>query len=106
LDSSRHSEHRKLWSRRRVIGAGVGLGAGIGLGAGLAGLAGQAFQQGQQSQPGQSTQAMSAGGPLTRQQIQEAIDGLDLRFSKGEIGEDNYNRLMQKWETKLKELDG
>ncbi len=86
--------------------AGVGLGAGIGLGAGLAGLAGQAFQQGQQSQPGQSAQAMSAGGPLTRQQIQEAIDGLDLRFSKGEIGEDNYNRLMQKWETKLKELNG
>ena len=85
-------------------GAGAGLGAGIGLGAGLAGMVGQAFGQAQ-SQPQQS-QAAPAGGALTRQQVQEAIDALDLRFSKGEVGEETYNRMIQKWEQRLKEMGG
>jgi len=50
--------------------------------------------------------APAAGGALTREQVQEAIDALDLRFSKGEIAEAAYNRLMAKWEAKLKELGG
>lgn len=81
-------------------GTGVGLGAGIGLGASLAGMLGQSFQAGQTSPP------PPAGGALTRAQIEEAIDALDLRFSKGEISEENYNRLMKKWEDRLKELGG
>ncbi|HNP73466.1 MAG TPA: hypothetical protein PKK15_20295, partial [Kouleothrix sp.] len=47
-----------------------------------------------------------AGGALTRAQVQEAIDALDLRFSKGEISEDTYNRMSKKWEERLKELGG
>ena len=81
---------------------GVGLGAGFGLGAGLAGALGQAFQQRQQPAQPQT----GGAGPLTRQQVQEAIDALDLRFSKGEIGEETYNRMIQKWETRLQELGG
>lgn len=95
-------------------GAGVGLGAGIGMGAGLAGMLGQAFQA-NQSQPSaqqppappaptQTPPAQSASGTLTREQVQQAIDSLDLRFSMGEISEESYKRLMAKWEEKLKEM--
>src|SRR5215470_3825508 len=96
-----------------AAGAGVGLGAGIGLGASMAGMLGQALQPQQpQAQPTQPPPppapavAPATGGSLTRAQVQEAIDALDLRFSKGEIGEEAYNRLMAKWEAKLKELGG
>ena len=91
-------------------GAGVGLGAGIGLGASMAGMLGQSLQP---QQPPAAAPAATAAptpasgtGPMTRAQVQEAIDALDLRFSKGEIGEETYNRLMAKWEAKLKELGG
>ena len=91
-------------------GTGVGLGAGIGLGAGVAGMLGQAFQQPQQSQQPQPQQPVAApgagAGPLTRAQVQEAIDALDMRFSKGEISEDAYNRMLHRWENRLKELGG
>jgi membrane protease subunit (stomatin/prohibitin family) len=88
-------------------GAGVGLGAGIGLGANMAGMLNQSLQQPQQpaaAAPAAPATSAAGSGPLTRAQVQEAIDGLDLRFSKGEISEDAYNRLMAKWEAKLKEL--
>ena len=91
-----------------AAGAGVGLGAGIGLGASMAGMMGQAMQP--QQQPQQAAPAPppaaapAAAGTLTRAQVQDAIDTLDLRFSKGEISEDMYNRMMAKWEAKLKEL--
>lgn len=93
-------------------GAGVGLGAGIGLGAGMAGMITNAFQQGQQRQPpaqpaaDAGAAAATAAAPITKDQVQQAIDSLDLRFSKGEISEDTYNRLMKKWEAKMKELGG
>ena len=86
-----------------AAGAGVGLGAGIGLGAGLAGMVGQAFQQGQQQPQAAPPQA---AGPLTRADVQQAIDTLDLRFSKGEISEETYNRMLQRWEARLQELEG
>jgi uncharacterized membrane protein len=38
--------------------------------------------------------------------VQDAIDSLDLRFSKGEISEETYNRMLQRWEARLKELGG
>lgn len=91
-------------------GAGLGLGAGVGLGAGLAGMLGQAFQGGQQQQappqPAAPAAAAAQSAPVTREQVQQAIDNLDLRFSNGEISEDNYNRLMQKWQDRLKEMGG
>lgn len=84
-----------------AAGTGVGLGAGIGLGAQMAGMMSQAFQSGTGSAP-----ATAPSGPMTKQQVQEAIDALDLRFSKGEINEDTYNRLSAKWQQKMKELGG
>ncbi len=95
--------------------SGVGLGAGFGMGASLAGMLGQAFQSGQAApQPQPSSQqpqqpsaaAPATGGAITRDQIQQAIDNLDLRFSMGEISEENYNRLMQKWQDRLKQMGG
>ncbi len=81
-------------------GVGAGLGAGIGLGAGLAGMVSQSFQQGGKG----STVTPDTGAPLTKDQIRQAMDTLDLRFSKGEISEETYNRMMKKWEDRLKEL--
>jgi membrane protease subunit (stomatin/prohibitin family) len=91
---------------------GLGLGAGVGLGAGLAGTMAQAMQQGQQAPPPAppstappAPPAATEGGALTRAQIQQAIEMLDLRFSNGEISEQTYNRMAQRWEARLKELE-
>ncbi|HTD76758.1 MAG TPA: hypothetical protein VK898_03905, partial [Chloroflexota bacterium] len=72
----------------------------------------QAMQQGQQAAPPAApptapttAAAATEGGALTRAQIQQAIEMLDLRFSKGEIGEETYNRMVQRWEARLKELE-
>jgi membrane protease subunit (stomatin/prohibitin family) len=106
-----------------IAGAGVGLGAGMQLGSilgnALHGQQQQPPQQQQQSpqpapqqQPPQpatgETQKLSSGGGggLTRDQIMQAIDSLDMRFSMGEISEDNYNRLVQKWQQRLREMGG
>ena len=94
-----------------AAGTGVGLGAGIGLGASMAGMLGQAMQHPPQTQPVTPAPAPAAAPPavpgaLTLAQVQDAIDALDMRFSKGEVGEDTYNRLMAKWDAKLKELRG
>jgi membrane protease subunit (stomatin/prohibitin family) len=82
-------------------GMGVGLGAGIGLGAGMAQMIGQSMQP--TAQPAQQAPAASSGA-LTRQQVQVAIDALDLRYSKGEVDDATYNRLMKKWEDRLAEM--
>ncbi|NJO07943.1 MAG: hypothetical protein HC876_21840, partial [Chloroflexaceae bacterium] len=50
--------------------------------------------------------AAAASGPLTIDQVKAAMDNLDMRFSMGEMSEENYNRLMQKWQDKLQELGG
>ena len=83
------------------MGAGIGMGAGAGMGFGMAQMLGQAMQS-QPQAPAES--APASGGPLTKAQVQEAIDALDLRFSKGEIAEETYNRLMKKWEDRLAEM--
>jgi membrane protease subunit (stomatin/prohibitin family) len=99
-------------------GEGMGMGAGLGMGMGMAGMVSQAFQQGQQGQQGQQPQQQqqppaapppaaapaAASGPLTREQIQQAIDSLDMRFSMGEISEETYNRMVKRWEDRLKEM--
>lgn len=93
-------------------GAGVGLGAGFGLGASVASMFGQAMQQPQQQQPqyqqppAQAAAPAAAGGATTREQVQATIDALDMRFAQGEISEETYNKLMARWEQKLKELGG
>jgi membrane protease subunit (stomatin/prohibitin family) len=92
-------------------GAGVGLGAGIGLGAGMANLFGQAMNPAQQQaapapQPAAPAAPAASGEPVTLAQVQQLIDGLDQRLANGELSEATYNRLVQKWEAKLRELGG
>jgi membrane protease subunit (stomatin/prohibitin family) len=85
-----------------AAGTGVGLGAGMGMGAAMANMMNQTMQPPQQP----PAPAAQGGGHLTHEKVQQAIDNLDLRFSMGEISEETYNRLMQKWEAKLKEFGG
>ena len=69
------------------------------MGASMAQMIGQSM-----SQPAQQQAPASSGGALTKAQVQEAIDALDLRYSKGEIDDATYNRLMKKWEDRLAEM--
>ena len=55
----------------------------------------------QQAAPPAAAPAPSAT-PTTKAEVQAMIDGLDMRFSKGEISEETYNRLVARWEEKLK----
>lgn len=89
---------------------GMGLGAGVSMGAAMANMFNQAFQPQPQSQPQPAPQPAAAppaaapSGPMSREQIQQAIDNLDYRFSMGEISEETYNRMVKRWEDRLKEL--
>jgi len=38
----------------------------------------------------------------TKKRIQELLDGLDMRLALGEITEETYNRLKEKWESRMK----
>jgi len=62
---------------------------------------GQGGQNQQQAAPPPAAPA-AGGTPTTKAEIQAMIDGLDMRFSKGEISEETYNRLVARWEEKLK----
>ncbi len=88
-------------------GTGVGLGAGIGMGAAMAQMLSQSMQQGQQAR---SAPAQPAGGapavPTTAAEIRATLDNLDVRLAAGEISEETYNKLVAKWEARLKELGG
>ncbi len=91
-------------------GVGVGLGAGMGMGAGMVGMLSQAFQmQSPAATPPQPAQpsppaAEASGTIISREQVQQAIDNLDMRFSMGEMSEATYQRLVQKWQTRLQEM--
>jgi membrane protease subunit (stomatin/prohibitin family) len=88
--------------------SGMGIGAGMGMGMGMANMIAQGMNPNQPSQQAASQQSppSQGGGGISIQQVQQAIDNLDLRFSMGEISEENYNRLMQKWQARLKEMGG
>ena len=108
--------------------AGATIGAGMGMGMGqVLGNSMMSPEQQQQQQTSQMMQnmmmqkmmdMMNNGGqnqqqaappppapsatPTTKAEIQAMIDGLDMRFSKGEISEETYSRLVARWEEKLK----
>lgn len=102
-----------------LAGAGVGLGVGQQIGAAMNPGAAEAQQQQQMmqnmmmqqmmqmmnnmQQGNQQQQQAPAGGaaPQTRAEVQAMIDALDMRFANGEISEDAYNKLVQKWQQKL-----
>ena len=82
-------------------GTGVGLGAGIGMGATMAQMLTQSMQQ-----PAQPAAPAAPAAATTAAEVQATLDSLDMRPAAGEITEDTYNRLVAKWEARLKELGG
>jgi hypothetical protein len=107
-----------------LAGAGVGLGVGQSIGAALNPEAAAMQQQLQQQQlmmqqlmmqqmqnqagANQPQQAASSApaAPQTKEEIQAMIDSLDMKLANGEISEDTYNRLVAKWQERLKQLGG
>lgn len=59
----------------------------------------------QAQQAAQQPAKDSTSFEITREQIQGMLDQLDVRLASGEISEDTYPRLAQRWETRLKSLD-
>jgi membrane protease subunit (stomatin/prohibitin family) len=105
-----------------LASAGVGLGVGQQVGAALnpdaAALQQQQqllmMQMMQQMVQGQQGQAQAASGeapaqatavPQTAEEIRAYLDQLDARLAAGEISEKVYEKLTEKWEARLKELD-
>ncbi|GIL09247.1 MAG: hypothetical protein BroJett033_7580 [Chloroflexota bacterium] len=106
-----------------LASAGVGLGVGQQVGAALNPEAAALQQQLQQQQmmmqqmmmqqmmqnqqPGAqqaAAPAATAQAPQTKEQIQAMIDSLDMKLASGEISEENYNRLVAKWQERLSQL--
>jgi hypothetical protein len=57
------------------------------------------------NQPQQAASSAPAA-PQTKEEIQAMIDSLDMKLANGEISEDTYNRLVAKWQERLKQLGG
>ena len=106
-----------------LAGAGVGLGVGQQVGAALNPDAAALQQQQQmmmmqmmqqmmqqQQQGGQQTSAQPAQAaptvPQTAAEIHAYLDQLDAKLMAGEVSEDLYKKLYDKWEARLKELGG
>ena len=105
-----------------LASAGVGLGVGQQMGAALNPEAAALQQQLQQQQMmmqqmmmQQMMQNQQSGGqpgsaqaapqtPQTKEQILAMIDSLDMKLANGEISEENYNRLVAKWQERLSQL--
>lgn len=67
----------------------------------------QMMQQMQQNPQGEAKTAAPAGGgtPQSVEEIQQALDALEIRLMNGEISEDLYNKMAAKWQAKLDELN-
>ncbi len=106
-----------------LAGAGVGLGVGQQIGSALNPDA-AALQQQQQMMMMQMMQQMmqnqggggqpaapaaptgEAAAPQTAEEIRAYLDQLDAKLMNGEVSEKIYEKLYEKWETRLKELEG
>ncbi len=90
--------------------SGLGMGAGMGMGFGMAQMFMQAMgQQPAQSQPQQQQQQPTPSGsrpPQTPEEIQALLDALDMRLAMGEISEETYRMLTEKWKKRLDEMRG
>jgi membrane protease subunit (stomatin/prohibitin family) len=61
----------------------------------------------QQNQPRSGDQpAVQAPAPQTKEEVQMLLDQLDMKVASGEISQEIYNRLHEKWSQRLKELGG
>lgn len=109
-----------------LAGAGVGLGVGQSIGASMNPEGAEMQRQMQQqqmmmnqmmmnmmagqgqggqagAQPAQPAQAAPAN-PQTKEEIQALLDGLDAKLMSGELSEETYKRLSEKWEKRLADL--
>ncbi len=104
-----------------LAGAGVGLGVGQQIGAALNPDAAalqqqqqmmmmqmmQQMMQQQQGQQGQQAPAQATPAvPQTAAEVRAYLDQLDAKLMAGEVSEDLYKKLYEKWEARLKELGG
>lgn len=108
-----------------LAGAGVGLGVGQQIGAALnpemSEMQRQMAQQqmmmqqmmmnmmqnqGGGQQQAQQAPAAAPQNPQTREEVQALLDQLDAQLVAGKISEAAYNRLVEKWTQRLKELGG
>src|SRR5262249_53206392 len=103
-----------------LTGAGVGLGVGQSLGAALNPEQAALQQQMQQQQlmmqqmmmqmmqqhNGNVNPANVPAEPQTAEQVKALLDKLDMKLASGEISEDLYKKMSEKWEARLKELGG
>jgi membrane protease subunit (stomatin/prohibitin family) len=108
-----------------LAGAGLGLGVGQALGGQLDPnsqamqaqlqqqqlMMQQMMMQMMQNQQGQGGQAGNKSAtppaqPQTKEEIRAFLDALDMRLANGEISEDIYKKMTEKWEARLKELGG
>ncbi|MFN8377125.1 MAG: SPFH domain-containing protein [Anaerolineae bacterium] len=106
-----------------LAGAGVGLGVGQSIGAAMNPegaemqrqmqqqqmmmnqmMMNMMAQQGGQGQPQQATPAAAPANPQTKAEVQALLDQLDTKLMNGEISEDTYKRLTEKWEKRMSEL--
>lgn len=104
---------RQAASNEGMAGGLMGAGLGFGLGQQMASGFGQPQQPQQQYAPQQPMQqqppaqpAPVSNNPTTPAEIQALIDSLDMRFANGEISETAYNRLVEKWEARLRDMGG
>jgi membrane protease subunit (stomatin/prohibitin family) len=62
--------------------------------------------QQQNQQPPAQPAAAAPANPQTKEEVQKLIDSLDVKLANGELSEAVYNKLVAKWEQRLKELGG
>jgi len=104
-----------------LAGAGLGLGLGQQMGTAMNPdaaamqqqlmqqqmMMNQMMQQMMQNQIGQQSGApQAAAAPQTKEEIEAMIDSLDVKLMNGEISEATYQRLLEKWQARLKALGG
>lgn len=65
-----------------------------------------ANQNNQNNQQPPAAQAQPPANPQTKEEIQAMIDSLDMKLANGELSEAVYNKLVAKWEERLKQLGG
>ncbi|MCC6613557.1 MAG: SPFH domain-containing protein [Anaerolineae bacterium] len=108
-----------------LAGAGVGLGVGQQIGAALNPdmaemqrqlmqqqlmmqqmMTNMAAQNQGQNQPQQTESSPAASAsPQTKAEVQAMLDSLDMKLANGEISEAVYNRLVEKWQQRLSEME-
>ncbi len=86
-------------------GMGLGMGAGLGMGMGMAQMIASALGTAQQQQAPAQQAPAAPKAPKTAEEIRELLDSLDMQLASGQISEATYQRLVEKWQKRLEELE-